>query len=92
MNNLEKQVKDLIECLYNCVYDADLKIEKEGNLYILTLYLNDQPHAYGGTVLSSYCESDEEFLEFLKQQLKKNRLDWSRHTELRIYHNDEIII
>lgn len=92
MDGLEKQVKDIIECLYDCIYEGDLKVKKDGNFYVLTLYLQNQSHACGGVVLANQCETDEEFLKYVKCQLKKNRLDYSSHAQLRIYHNDDIIL
>lgn len=85
MDGLKKQIKDIIECIYNCCYEGDLDVIKDGNFYKLTLYLQNQSRALGGTVLANQCKNDEEFLEYVKQQLKKNRLDFASYGQLRIY-------
>ena len=89
MDGLKQKIKELIECLYNCIYDADLKVEKEGDWYYLTLYLQNQVREWGGNVYARQCSTDEEFLEFLKEEFKKNRLDLASHAQLRIYGNIE---
>lgn len=85
MAGLEDKIKEIIERLYKCEYIGDLKVRKDHNLYILTLYLQNEPHACGGTTLANQCHSDEEFLCYVEKELKKNRLDYADYGQLRIY-------
>lgn len=87
MDGLEKKVKELIETLYCCIYTRPLKVTKNDGLYKCTLYLHDEH--FGGLVMANQCESDEEFLDFVKTELKKRRLDRSQHAVLKIYGNIE---
>lgn len=87
MGGLEKQIKDLIESLYCCIYNKTLKVVKNEDLYKCTLYLHNE--LFGGVVLAKQCGSDEEFLDFVKEELWKRRLDMSQHASLKAYHNIE---
>lgn len=89
MDGLKIKIKQLIEELYKCEYTGDLKIRKDGNLYILTLYLNNEPQSCGGTTFANQCNSDKEFLCYVKDQLKKNRLDFADYSKLIIYKDYE---
>lgn len=87
MDGLEKQIKELIETLYCCIYTRPLKVTKTDDLYKCTLYLHDEH--FGGLVMAKQCESEEEFLDFIKTELKKRRLDSSQHAVLKYYGNIE---
>lgn len=87
MDGLEKQIKELIETLYCCIYNKTLKVTKTDDLYKCTLYLHNEH--FGGVVLAKQCNTDEEFLDFVKTELWKRRLDMSQHASLKLYANIE---
>lgn len=87
MDGLEKQIKELIETLYNCIYNKTLKVTKKGDFYKCELFLHEEH--FGGVILAKECASDEEFLDFIKTELKKRRLDMSQHASLKLYGNIE---
>ena len=87
MDGLEKQIKELIETLYCCIYNKTLKVTKKGDLYRCELFLHDEN--FGGVIMANQCNSDEEFLDYIKTELKKRRLDMSQHASLKLYGNIE---
>ena len=87
MDGIEKEIKNLIETLYCCKYTRPLKVTKHDGLYKCTLYLHDEH--FGGLVMAKQCESDEEFLDFIKTELRTRRLDRSQHAVLKYYGNYE---
>ena len=87
MDGLENQIKEMIESLYCCIYNKTLKVTKFDNFYKVTLYLHNEH--FGGLVLAKECLSDEEFLDFVKKELWKRRLDMSHHASLKLYGNIE---
>jgi hypothetical protein len=50
MDGLEKQIKELIETLYCCIYTRPLKVTKTDDLYKCILYLHDEH--FGGLVMA----------------------------------------
>lgn len=84
MDGLEKRIKDLIECLYNCIYEGDLEVKKDKDYYMLTLYLWNQPHCEGGTTYGNQCKCDDEFIKYIEKKLKESRLDLSSRGQLRL--------
>lgn len=89
MTGIEQQIIDIIQCEYDCIYEGDLKFTKTDNYYKLVLYLQGQPHAFGGTVIANQCDSDEQFLKYVREELRKNRRDLASYGQLRIYGNIE---
>lgn len=87
MDGLEKDIKEMIESLYNCYYNKGLKVQKIDSLYKLTLELWD-PN-FGGLVIAKECNSDKEFLDYIYKELRTRRLDRSQYAQLRIYGNIE---
>lgn len=83
MDGLEQNVIDLIEQVYKCKFIGNLKIEKQENLYQLRIFLHDE-HFMAYT-LAKQCDSDDEFLEFVKKELQENRIIRSKHSKLIIY-------
>ena len=77
----------MIESLYCCIYNKSLKVTKHHGLYKCTLYLHEEH--FGGLDLAKQCDSDEEFLDFVRTELKKRRLDRSQHASLKLYGNIE---
>ena len=87
MDGLEKQIKEMIETLYCCIYNKPLKVIKNGDLYKCTLFLHDEN--FGGLVIANQCKSDQDFLDYIQKELKKRRLDMSQHASLKLYGNIE---
>lgn len=91
LTSLEKQVLDIIKEVYNAVYIKPLKVFVEPvnstvNYYELQLFLNEEyrdPY-----IIATQCASDNEFLEFLKQELKQTELIRRKQFGLVIYGND----
>lgn len=87
MNGLEKQIIDLIECLYCCEFVGKLTAEHHCCNYIMKLYYADEHvPAY---VLASQCSSDEEFLKFVKRELERSNLIRTTHHKFILYGNYE---
>lgn len=83
MDGLERAIIDLIESLYCCIFIGKLKVDKKKDLYQLRIYLSDEN--FGSYTLAKQCNSDEQFLEFVKKELQENQLIRSRHSKLIIY-------
>ena len=83
MDGLEQTVIDLIESLYKCKFIGKLQIEKTGDLYQLKIFLHDEH--FGAYTLAKQCSSDEQFLNFVEEELRNNQLIRSRHSKLIIY-------
>lgn len=87
MNGLEKSVKDLIECLYNCEFVGKLTVSVSNGLYQLKLYFAElNIPAY---VLACQCCSDEEFLDFVKRELETSNIIRTTQHKLILYGNYE---
>ena len=56
MEKLEQEVRSIIEKIYQCKYDRGLSISKNGDLYILKLFLHD-PN-FGALVIANDSPSD----------------------------------
>jgi hypothetical protein len=87
MSSIEEKVIELIECLYNCKYTRTLSVENKDGLYILKLFLHD-PN-FGALVISNQCDSEEEFLSYVEEELKKRKLTRSQQYKLIMYGNHE---
>ena len=83
MDGLDKIVIDIIEDLYCCKFIGKLKVEHKGDLYQLKIYLSDEN--FGAYTLAKQCNSDDEFIEFVKKELQENKLIRSRYSKLIIY-------
>lgn len=75
MDGLEKRIIEIIEYLYNCVFTAHLKVTVKDDLYTLEVFLSD-PN-FGGYTLAKQCKTDDEFLQFITDELASNQL--TRH-------------
>lgn len=85
--DLEKEVLASMEAIYQCKYTKGLKVDVNGNYYMLKLYLHDP--FVPSIVIGQECESDEEFLKYITQELKDRRLDRSQQYKLIVYGNIE---
>lgn len=89
LDYLEKDIRDIIECIYKCCYTRGLSVEYDQNdqRYTLKLFLHD-PN-FGALVISNQCASDDEFKEFVTKELNERKLTRSQHYKLIIYGNNE---
>lgn len=85
--DLEKEVLASMEAIYQCKYTKELQVTKDGNYYMLKLFLHTPISP--AVVIGQECNSDEEFLEYIKKELKDRRLDKSQQYKLIIYGNIE---
>ena len=67
----EKQIKEFIESCYECTFIGKAEVFKNYDFYTLRLVLNTD---YAPINLS-YQGSIEDFLKYVKRQLKEMRLD-----------------
>lgn len=72
MTGLECEIKKIIEETYCCEYTGDIKLEKQNNTYILKLFLHN---LYTPLLIMVDCDSDENFIEFIKKDIKHRQLD-----------------
>lgn len=87
MTGLEKKVKELIECLYNCEYIGKLTVEVKPCSFTLKLFNSD---VHIPAIIYCYQGRDEEgFLDFLKKELEKSNLIRTKHYKLFIYGNHD---
>ena len=72
MNDLEKAVLDIIEEIYKKKFIGKLKVLKLKDVesYTLKLYV----HQYDPIVISADCKDAEDFLNFVRQELKSRQL------------------
>jgi len=77
MDGLEKKITDIIEEVYNCISEVPIKATHDGDWYQATLYVHGPQ--YGGIIYATQCKTEEEFLQFIRKQLKKSRLDLTQH-------------
>lgn len=87
MKKLEQEVRSIIEKIYKCKYDRGLSISKNGDLYILKLFLHD-PN-FGALVIANDSPSDQDFIDYVTKELKNRKLNRSQHFKLIIYGNHE---
>lgn len=78
MSSLEEQVRGLVEMLYCCKFPKRIDVLKEGTerdgyIYTCKFYLHSQ--VYDPLAWVIQCSNDEEFLEFITNQLKKSKLN-----------------
>lgn len=85
--DLEKKVLASIEAIYECKYNKGLSVTTDGNLYVFKLFLHNP--ITPSIVISRECESDEDFLQYITQELKDRRLDRSQQYKLIVYGNIE---
>lgn len=85
--DLEKQVLASIEEIYECKYTKELSVTQNGDYYTLKLFLHNP--ITPSIVISQECASDEEFLQYIKKELKDRRLDRSQQYKLIVYGNIE---
>ena len=73
MNHLEKSILDIIEKHYERVYTGGIKVTKllSGYRLILDLGIPDKRTIQ----ISVDCESEEDFLKFIKQELISRQLE-----------------
>lgn len=72
MNHLEKQILDIIEKRYKRKYIGGLKVTKLISGYKLILYLGNPDIPI--IQISFDCESEEDFLKYIEQELISRQL------------------
>lgn len=91
LTSLEIQVLDAIESTYNAMYLKPLKVHVEAvsptlNYYELQLFLQEEyTNPY---IIATQCGTDQDFLDFLVEELKKIELVRRKQFELVIYGNE----
>ena len=85
--DLEKEILTSIEEIYQCKYTKELKVLKDDNYYTLKLYLHNP--ITPSIVIGQECKSDEDFINYIKKELKERRIDKSQHYKLIVYGNIE---
>lgn len=73
MNQLEEKILDIIEKRYKRKYIGGIKVKKLSSGYKLILYLGNPDK--GGINISFDCESEEDFLKFVEQELISRQLE-----------------
>lgn len=91
LTSLETQVLDAIESTYNAMYLKPLKVHVEAvsptlNYYELQLFLQEEyTNPY---IIATQCGTDQDFIDFIVEELKKIELVRRKQFELVIYGNE----
>ena len=72
MNHLEQNILDIIEKRYKRKYNGGIKVTKLLSGYKLALDLGNPDK--GALTICSDCESEEDFLKFVEQELISRQL------------------
>ena len=72
MNHLEQKVLELIEKCYKCKYVGELKVTKLKSGY--KLILETEGPGNGGIGIALDCDSEEDFLKYVEQELISRQL------------------
>ena len=89
---LEQEVHEIISCLYRHQFINRLEVlsgegeQGEPNEYVLKLYLYDQD--MGPLAMACQRYSDEEFLDFVVEQLRTKNLVRAQHYNVTLYENN----
>ena len=87
--DLESQILDYIKNLYNANYVGRLEVHQDSNIYTFIIGL---PSYMSPTVINYETNSDEEFLDFIYEELRKRnymRLDIYKVTRSDVYRREE---
>ena len=91
LTSFEIQVLDALESTYNAMYLKPLKVYVEAisptlNYYELQLFLQEEyTNPY---IIATQCSTDQDFIDFLVEELKKIELVRRKQFELVIYGNE----